>query len=190
VLIHEFVSSEYLTTGMGKMIRVLREQLLAPGVQILPQKIGVRGMLVGGRRFRDAVRVSGTVEGFDLRAIDPLGLSMAEFPGPVEIETPLSAPLTLAEHDRGGEEDPAPQSRVIEIPVTATGPAEGILQWVRHGFPDGTAYENRPDLQCNWYPQFHSFAAPIAVRAGQNLQIRVACTETEIFIDPEPSEAG
>jgi len=175
---------------MGKMIRRLRERLLTPDARILPQRIGVRGMLVGDRRFRDTVRVSSEIEGLDLRAINPLALPMAELPGPIQVEHPLSAPLTLAEHDLASEFDPGFQTQILDIPITETGSAEGILQWVRHGFPDGTAYENMPELKCNWPPIFRPFVAPVPVRAGQRLRIRVACTETEIFLDPEPSETG
>jgi type II protein arginine methyltransferase len=184
ILVHEFVSSEYLTAGMAKMIGGLRERLLAPDALILPQKIGVRGMLVGGRQFREAVAVSGPIEGLDLSAINPLALPLAEIPGPADLGQPLSAPQTLAEHDLAGETGPEAQARILEIPVNAAGSAEGLLQWVRHGFPDGTAYENRPGLKCNWQPIFHPFATPIPVRDGQTLRVRVACTETEIFLDP------
>jgi hypothetical protein len=67
--------------------------------------------------------------------------------------------------------------------ATADGAATGMLQWVRHGFPDGSAYENRPDLACNWLPNFRPFQSPVPLAAGDTLTVRVECTETELFID-------
>jgi type II protein arginine methyltransferase len=187
LLIHEFVSSEFLTPGMDKMIALLRERLLAPDAVILPRTIAAVGQLVGDRWMLDDIRVPARVAGFDLAAVNQLALPHASFSGPVRVEVPLSAPSELIEHDLAAGVKVVKGSREVTLTATASGEATGVLQWIRHGFPDHSAYENRPDLACNWWPIFRPFPHPVALAAGEPLKIIVENSETELFIDLLPS---
>ena len=73
---------------------------------------------------------------------------------------------------------------------TADGVATGILQWVRNSFPDGSAYENRPELACNWWPAFWPFPHPVPLTRGDTLTVRVENTDTELFIDLDTPSDG
>jgi type II protein arginine methyltransferase len=183
LLIHEFVSSEFLTAGMDEMIAQLRERLLTPGAAILPATIGAVGLLVGDQWMLDEIRVPEQVDGFDLTAVNQLALPLTSLCGPVRVDVPLSTAFPVIEHDLAAGERVRKESREITVVATAGGEATGVLQWVRHGFPDGTVYENRPDLACNWWPIFRPFPHPVPIAAGDALRLRVENTETEIFID-------
>jgi type II protein arginine methyltransferase len=183
LFLHEFVASELLVPKMGAMIGELRDGILAPGAHILPNGFDTLGMLVGDEWLLDSIRVPPTVEGFDVTGINLFGSPGISLPGPVPIERRLSDVSMLAECDLASAAKPAEFSRVVAIPVIADGVATGVLQWVRHSFPDGSAYENRPELSCNWWPNFWPFQRPVPLKAGDMLNLRVDCTETEIFID-------
>ncbi len=66
---------------------------------------------------------------------------------------------------------------------TGAGEVTGLLQWIRYAFPDGSAYENRPDRACHWWPHFWAFPAPVSVARGDRLPLKIQCSETEVFID-------
>jgi predicted nicotinamide N-methyase len=183
LLLHEFVASHFLAPKTGPLFKRLRTELLTAEALILPHRFAATGMLVGDHWPLDSIRVPATVEGLDVTGINLLAASGVSVPGPVPIEQPLSAATTLAEFDLMSGQSPAKGSHPIELQATADGAATGILQWVRHGFPDGSAYENRPDLACNWWPNFWPFQSPVRLAAGDSLTVRVECTETEVFID-------
>lgn len=183
LLVHEFVGAYFLVANIGTMFNRLRAELLTPEALILPNRFAATGMLVGDQWPLASIRVPAAVEGLDVSGINLLAAAEVSLPGPISIELPLSAPRSLAEFDLMSGEGPANGSHLIEFVATADGAATGILQWVQHGFPNGTAYENRPDLACNWCPYFRPFQSPVRLAAGDTLTVRVECNETEIFID-------
>ena len=183
LLLHEFVSAYFLVAKIGTMLNRLRADLLTPEALILPHRFAATGMLVGDQWPLELIRVQATVEGLDVSGINLLAAAEVSLRGPVAIELPLSAPLMLAEFNLMSGGGPANRSHTIKFVATADGAATGILQWVQHGFPDGSAYENRPDLACNWWPNFRPFQSPVPLAAGDTLTVRVECTETEVFID-------
>ena len=190
LLLHEFVASSFLVPKLGPMLNQLRAELLTPEATVLPCYFAATGMLVGDQWLLDSVRVPATVEGLDVSAINLLGSAGVSVPGPVAIEQPLSAPRTLAEFDLMSEEEPPHGCRLIELRATAGGVATGILQWVRHGFPDGSVYENRPELACHWWPTFWAFPHPVPLARGDAFTVRVENIDTELFIDLDTPSDG
>ena len=183
LLLHEFVAAQFMVAEITRTVRDIRDRLLTPGAPILPSRFAAVGMLVGDDWPLDSIRVRGPVEGLDVGAINLLSPSGVSLQGPVPIECPLSAPRELAAFDLlAGEEQE--QDRVVTFDVTAEGTVTGVLQWVRHAFPDGSAYENRPDLACNWSPTFRPLPEPEPVAPGRPFAVRVRNTHSEIFIDP------
>lgn len=186
LLIHEFVGAQFLVPKMDGMLARLRGRVITEDAAILPHRFSAVGMLVGDQAFLAAVRVPGTVEGLDVGAINRLALSEASLPGPVAVEAPLSEATELAAYDMlAGPAPVRPAARVPLVP-TADGVATGVLQWVRHRFPDGTTYENSPGRKCNWWPTFWPFPGPAPVTRSEPFWLSVETTETEIFIDPAP----
>jgi len=183
LFLHEFVGSQFLVPSMGDMLTRLRGRLIAEDAAILPHRFAAIGMLVGDAGLLDSVRVPERVEGLDVGAINLLALSEASFSGPLALKEPLSAPAELAAFDMLAGEAPAAAPRRVGLVATAAGDAVGVLQWIRHGFPEGTSYENSPDRACNWWPTFWPFPEPVAVSPGETLYVTVETTETEIFID-------
>ncbi len=190
LFLHEFIGSHFLVPRMGPMFKPLRAELLTPEAHVLPHRIASVGMLVGDERLLDSIRVPATVEGLDVTAINLLASAGVSVPGPVAIEQPLSTARTLAEFDLSSEQGPPHASRLIEFRATAVGAAAGILQWVRNSFPDGSAYENRPELACNWWPVFWPFPHPVPLARGDTLTVRVENTDTELFIDLDTPSNG
>jgi type II protein arginine methyltransferase len=183
ILVHEFVSGEFLNSGMHGLVAGFRDKLLKPGAFVLPQFLGARGMLVGDTWLTEQVRVPERVQGFDVSAINRLSLHAASVAGPVAIEFPMSESIDLLEIDLCSRQSLEPASRVKEVAAIADGMVQGLLQWVCQRFPDGTTYENHPSLRCNWKPLFWPFRKPIAVRKGVVLPIRVRHTATELFLE-------
>jgi len=183
LFLHEFVAQQFMVADMASILTGLRDTVLTAEAAILPSAFAAVGMLVGDQWPLDAVRVPGKVEGFDLRAINLFAAAGISLRGPIPVEQPLSGPTTLAELDLISAANIVPD-QAVTMAVAASGTATGVLQWVRHGFPDGSAYENRPERDCNWWPNFWPFPRPIPVAAGQELWLRVRSTDTEIFIDP------
>jgi type II protein arginine methyltransferase len=189
LLLHEFVDTHFLIARMNTIFARLRAELLTPEALILPHRIAATGMLVGDEWLLDSVRVPATVEGLDVTSINLFASAGISVPGPVPIKQPLSTARTLTEFDLMSGKSPAKGSHLIDFQATAAGAATGILQWVRHSFPDGSAYENRPELACNWWPIFWPFQSPAPLAVGDTLTVRIECTETEVFIDlPNPSD--
>jgi len=182
ILLHEFVASHFMVKEIPKIISRLRNELLTDDAVLLPSRFSAIGKLIGDPWPLDLVRVPDTVEGLDVSAINILEVADVSLPGPVTIETPLSAPVTLADFDPCADDAPT-TDRVVEIEATGSGAASGLLQWVRYEFPDGSVYENRPDLACHWWPYFWPFANAVPVRAGDRLPLKILCSETEVFID-------
>jgi type II protein arginine methyltransferase len=183
LFLHEFVSAEFLVAKMAPMLGALRADILTPEAPILPQGFRSLGMLVGGTRFLDQIRVPAQVESLDVSGINLFASASLELPGPVAIEMPLSAPQTLAAYDMLTDASAAPAVREVSVRATADGTATGLLRWIAHDFPDGSAYENRPDLDCNWSPVFWPFDRAVTLRAGETVTLRVENTETQLFID-------
>ncbi len=184
LLIHEFVGAQFLVPKMGSMLARLRGRLITEDAAILPHRFSAIGMLVGDGSLLESVRVPEMVEGLDVGAVNLLALSEACVAGPVEIEAPLSEATELAVFDMLEGAEPAQPARRVALVATAGGAATGVLQWVRHRFPDGTVYENSPGRRCNWWPTFWPFPRPVPVSPGEALTISVETTETEIFINP------
>jgi type II protein arginine methyltransferase len=190
LLLHEFIASHFLVSKIGPMFNPIRTGLLTPEAQALPNRAASVGMLVGDQWLLDSIRVPSSVEGLNVTAINILASAGVSFPGPVAIEKPLSSTVTLAEFDLLSEAGPRHTNRLIELQATAGGAATGVLQWIRNQFPDGSVYENRPELACNWWPTFWPFPHPVTLTKGDVLTVRVENTDTEIFIDlATPSNA-
>ncbi|MCH8167090.1 MAG: 50S ribosomal protein L11 methyltransferase [Proteobacteria bacterium] len=190
LLLHEFVNPQFLVPRMASMFKRFRAELLTPAARILPHRFATTGMLVGDEWLLDSIRVPALVEGLDVSGINLFASAGITLAGPVPIEQPLSAARTLAEFDLLSEEDPSHGSRTVEFEATADGYAVGILQWVRHDFPDGSTYENRPELACNWWPAFWPFPHPVPLAVGDTLAVRVENTDTELFIDLDAPSDG
>ncbi|MHA1527775.1 MAG: 50S ribosomal protein L11 methyltransferase [Alphaproteobacteria bacterium] len=183
LFLHEFIGSHFLVPKMAPMFKPIRAELLTPEAHILPHCLATVGMLVGDQWLLDSIRVPAKVEGLDVTAINLLASAGISVPGPVAIEQPLSSARTLAELDLSSELEMPHAIRPVEFRATADGAATGILQWVRNSFPDGSAYENRPELACNWWPTFWPFPHPVRLARGDALTVRVENTDTELFID-------
>lgn len=183
LLLHEFVSAEFNGDKLMTTLKNLRANVLTPEAAILPQGFRSIGMLVGDTWMLDEVRVSGPIEGFDVAAINLLAGASISLPGPVAIETPLSGPHTLASCDAMSKATGAATVREVGLRATADGRCTGLLQWIAHDFPDGSSYENRPDIACNWSPVFWPFGGAVTVRTGETVLLRVENNRTEIFID-------
>jgi len=190
LLLHEFIASHFLVSKIGPMFSPIRSELLTPGAHVLPHRADSVGMLVGDRWLLDSIRVSPNVEGLDVTAINILASAGVPYSGPVAIEKPLSCAITLAEFDLMSKAGPPHSSRLIELQATADGDATGILQWIRNHFPDGSVYENRPELACNWAPVFWPFPHTVPLVKGDALSVRVENTDTELFIDLETTSAS
>ena len=183
LLIHEFVAAHFMVKSVASIASEIRATLLVPEAPMLPYAFAAVGMLVGDDWLLESLRVPERVEGLDVAGINLLAPAGVSMPGPIQIEHPLSAAAVLANFDLTAQDLLGTETRRVEIEATADGTATGVLQWIRHSFPDGSVYESRPELSCNWWPYFWPFREPIPVRQGDRLNLAVETTSTEVFID-------
>jgi hypothetical protein len=82
--------------------------------------------------------------------------------------------------------------RMLEIAVIEDGIATGIVQWMQVDLAEGISFDNHPDGYSDggWLQVLHNFPAPIAVRAGDVLNVAVGHDRVTLIIRPLEVEAA
>ena len=72
------------------------------------------------------------------------------------------------------------------MPVLASGTAIGMVQWLDIDLAENISFDNHPDTYSDggWLQVLHPFAAPIAVRAGETLELAVGHDRMTLIVQP------
>ena len=98
----------------------------------------------------------------------------------------LSGDFELVSFDLGAREFPM-ESRVVDLAVSKTGVAAGVVQWIHLDLGGDVHYENRPSsaphAESHWTQIIHRFPRPLNVEEGRVLHLRIRHDRQHLLID-------
>lgn len=184
ILVSEILSSDLLTEKVLDTFEDAHRRLLAPNAIVIPRAATAMGCLVASDNLADYAFV-GDVSGFDLSAFTAFAPQRLPIHGTMTGWQRLSDDLELVRLDLTEKKHDATLAR-LRIPVTASGRAIGIVQWMHIDLWEGVAFDNHPNdyHDGGWLQVLHSFPAPIAVTAGETLDIAVGHDRITLILMP------
>lgn len=184
ILVSEILSSDLLTEKVLDTFEDAHRRLLAPEAIVIPRAARAMGCLVASENLVDYAFV-GTVSGFDLSAFTDFAPQRLPIHGTMTAWDRLSEDLELVRLDLTRNKHDATLAR-LHIPVTASGRAIGIVQWMHIDLWPGVSYDNHPERYTDggWLQVLHSFPEPIDVVAGETLEIAVGHDRITLILVP------
>ncbi len=184
LLISEILSEDLLGEGVLLSIAHAKRHLLEPGAPMIPQAASIVGALAGGDLLRASCRVE-RVGGFDLALFNDFAALKVNLPPGGGAPTLLSKSKTLFDFEFSA---PLPNQRRRELTFTVTQDelCVGLIQWIRVQLDETIVYENPPTSEgqpSHWNLVLHRFERPLAVKAGQRLQVAARHTTADLAID-------
>ncbi|WDZ83711.1 50S ribosomal protein L11 methyltransferase [Micromonospora cathayae] len=173
-LVSEIVDCGLIGEGILPTISHAREQLLAPGGQMLPRSARLLGCLVESPVVM-SLNQTGTAAGFDVRQLNTVA-TRGHFP--VRLNTwphrIVSDVVELASFDLA-HGTLADGSSDVRLTTTERGTAHALVAWFEMDLGAGVVIRNSPDnLRSHWMQALVPIGDPLAVSAGD----RVALTLT------------
>ncbi|WP_404338294.1 50S ribosomal protein L11 methyltransferase [Sphingomonas sp. MMS12-HWE2-04] len=190
VLISEILSSDLLTEKVLDTFEDAHRRLLAANAVVIPRAASAMGCLVTSENLADYTFV-GQVSGFDLSAFTAFAPQRLPIHGTMTGWKRLSDDVELVRLDLQQKKHDAVLSR-LRIPVTASGPAIGIVQWMHIDLWEGVSFDNHPDHYADggWLQVLHSFPEVIDVAAGETLDIAVGHDRITLILLPLAEDHG
>jgi len=184
ILVSEILSSDLLTEKVLDTFEDAHRRLLAPEAIVIPRAASAMGCLVASENLADYAFV-GKVSGFDLSAFTAFAPQRLPIHGTMTAWDRLSDDLELVRLDLTQKKHDAMLAR-LRIPVTASGRAIGIVQWMHIDLWQGVSFDNHPDRYTDggWLQVLHSFPEPIDVVAGEILDIAVGHDRITLILLP------
>jgi type II protein arginine methyltransferase len=184
ILVSEILSSDLLTEKVLDTFEDAHRRLLAPEAIVIPRAASAMGCLVASENLTGYAFVD-KVSGFDLSAFTAFAPQRLPIHGTMTAWERLSDDLELVRLDLTQKKHDATLAR-LSIPVTASGRAIGIVQWMHIDLWQGVSFDNHPDRYTDggWLQVLHSFPEPIDVVAGQALDIAVGHDRITLILLP------
>lgn len=184
ILVSEILSSDLLTEKVLDTFEDAHRRLLAPDAIVIPRAASAMGCLVASENLAEYAFV-GQVSGFDLSAFTDFAPQRLPIHGTMTGWDRLSDDLELVRLDLTQQKHDATLAR-LSIPVTASGRAIGIVQWMHIDLSEGVTFDNHPARYTDggWLQVLHSFPGPIDVVAGQVLDIAVGHDRITLILLP------
>lgn len=184
ILVSEILSSDLLTERVIDTFEDAHARLLKPGATVIPRAAAAMGCLVESAVLADYVFVE-EVSGFDVSRFGALAAQKLPIHGTMTDWKRLSPDIELLRIDLTRKQHPS-DLQLLSIPVIADGTAAGIVQWMSVDLFEGIAFDNHPDGYSDggWLQVLHTFPAPIAVRAGDVLNLAVGHDRVTLIIRP------
>lgn len=188
ILVSEILSSDLLTEKVLDTFEDAHRRLLAPEAIVIPRAASAMGCLVASDNLADYAFVD-KVSGFDLSAFAAFAPQRLPIHGTMTGWARLSDDLELVRLDLTQKKHDAVLGR-LRIPVTASGRAIGIVQWMHIDLWQGVSFDNHPDRYTDggWLQVLHSFPAPVDVVAGETLDIAVGHDRITLILWPLTEE--
>lgn len=182
VLVSEILSSDAIAEGALPTIEDAKARLLKPGAVIIPARIAIRAVLVGGGEIEALTHV-GTVAGFDMRPFNELGQAVVAGQFHKFSFDELSGRFDVFRFDFMAAERFPHERRHIDLKTTRAGRAVGVLQWLHLDLDGEATLENHPGLNVPaWQQVLHCFAEPVALAAGATIRVYAEHTRTRFLI--------
>jgi type II protein arginine methyltransferase len=186
ILISEILSSDLLAEDVLSTFEDAHARLLRQGATIVPRAATAVGCLVESDVLSNYAFV-GDVSGFDISPFGALAAQRLPVHGTMTSWRRLSGDVDLLRIDLSAREHPA-EIRKLPVPVEEDGVAVGVVQWMNVDLADGVAFSNHPDDYSDggWLQVLHTFPQPIAVSAGELLDLMVGHDRTSLIVMPAP----
>lgn len=184
ILVSEILSSDLLTEKVLDTFEDAHRRLLAPDALVIPRAASAMGCLVASETLADYAFV-GEVSGFDLSPFTDFAQQRLPIHGTMTAWQRLSDDHELVRLDLTQAKHDAVLTH-LRIPVTASGRAIGIVQWMHIDLWPGVTFDNHPDRYTDggWLQILHSFPAPVDVVAGETLDIAVGHDRITLILLP------
>jgi len=185
MLISEILSSDLLAENVLATFEDAHARLLRAGATIIPRAATAVGCLMESAILADYAFIA-TVSGFDLSAFGALAAQRLPVHGTMTSWRRLSMDIDLLRIDLSAKEHVA-EIRKLAVEVAEDGIAIGVVQWISVDLADGISFSNHPNdyTDGGWLQVLHTFPRPIAVTAGQCLDIMVGHDRSSLIVMPE-----
>ena len=184
VLITETFASDLLSEGVLATIEHAHRELLAPDASVIPRIACARAYLAGGAEI-ESMLFAGPSNGFDLSPFNDFAPPLLAASMNNVVHDVLSADFELFSFDLR-EKLFAMDSRTLSIPVTKSGAAAAVVQWIQLDLDGVSKYENRPssgpEAESHWTHILYRFPRPIAVQAGESVRLSIGHNREQIWV--------
>ena len=184
ILVSEILSSDLLTEHVIDTFEDAHARLLKKDAIVIPRAASAIGCLVESPVLADYVFVD-QVSGFNLSRFGELASPKLPIHGTMTDWRRLSDDVELVHIDLTHTAH-ASDLHLLQIPVLEDGIATGIVQWMDVDLADGISFNNHPDgyTDGGWLQVLHNFPEPIAVRAGDTLELAVGHDRVTLIVRP------
>lgn len=184
ILVSEILSSDLLTENVCDTFEDAHARLLKPDAIVIPRAASAIGCLVESPVLDDYVFVD-RISGFNVSRFSQFAAMKLPIHGTMTDWTRLSDDVELVRIDLTQKRHES-ELQTLSIPVLADGTATGIVQWMHVDLAEGVAFENHPDgyTDGGWLQILHHFPQPIAVRAGETLDLAVGHDRVTLIVQP------
>ncbi|MDE2477060.1 MAG: tetratricopeptide repeat protein [Alphaproteobacteria bacterium] len=184
VLITETFSSDLLSEGILASLEHAHRELLTEDAVVIPRRATALAYLAGGANI-EALLFAGNSHGFDLAPFNDFAPSLL----PVTLDNvphdTLSGDFELFSFDLRSKNFPVSES-MISVPVTRSGVASVLVQWIRLELDEAAHYENRPlpnpQAENHWTQILHRLPQPVRVEAGGTVRLIARHNRQQISI--------
>jgi hypothetical protein len=184
VLVTETFSSDLLSEDVLPAVEHAHRELLTADAIIIPRSATAKAYITGGAEV-EALLFAGRTPDFDLSPFN-------DFAPPVLAVTMngvrhdvLSADFELFRFDLRSREYPI-GSHSLKIPLTRTGIAAAVVQWIDLDLDGISRYENRPSsdsrAENHWTQILYRFPQVFAVMAGDSVGLAVGHNRRQFWI--------
>lgn len=184
ILVSEILSSDLLTEHVIDTFEDAHARLLKPDAIVIPRAASAIGCLVESQVLADYVFVD-QVSGFDISRFGALASPKLPIHGTMTDWKRLSDDVELVHIDLTRTQHQS-DLHLLQINVLEDGIATGIVQWMHVDLAEGISFDNHPDgyTDGGWLQVLHNFPEPVAVRAGDVLNIAVGHDRVTLIVRP------
>lgn len=184
ILVSEILSSDLLTEHVIDTFEDAHARLLKPDAIVIPRAASAIGCLVESQVLADYVFVD-QVSGFDISRFGALASPKLPIHGTMTDWKRLSDDVELVHIDLTRTQHQS-DLHLLQINVLEDGIATGIVQWMHVDLAEGISFDNHPDgyTDGGWLQVLHNFPAPVAVRAGDVLNVAVGHDRVTLIVRP------
>lgn len=184
ILVSEILSSDLLAEHVLETFEDAHVRLIADDAIVIPEAAAAIGCLVASDNLARYSHVA-HVSDFDLSAFNRLAPQRLPLHGTMTSWQRLSDDFEIVAIDLKKKSHQA-DLRKISIPITSTGTAIGIVQWMRITLIDDITFDNHPDdyHDGGWLQILHTFPSAINLTAGETLELVVGHDRTSLIMTP------
>ena len=185
ILVSEILSSGLLGEYVLSTIEDAKRRLLKPDCRIIPASSSIMIALFGGNDISKNIVVN-DVCGFNLHKFNNLVPKLQSISrNDLKIEM-LSADVEAFRFDFDNPIDATAESKILRIPVTASGRCLGFIQWIRLGMLTDLIFENHPMVKSPasaWTRQVYTLNSPVDLKLGQEAIISASHNRVTSWFD-------